>query len=493
MFKKYRFFAIIVFGLILSPGQVVNAARQSGTEAVMKSLAVPVAPSVSPLPPDWSAESDQAGAAFGTTAAAGDVNGDGYADLAVGAPEFDNGEDDEGRIFVYLGTASGLSSTSAWTAESDQTGARLGSSLSLGDVNGDGYADLSAGAPWYSNGQSKEGKVFVYYGSAEGLSAQPLWTSEGDKDGALFGWAIDLSGDMNGDGFAELAVGAMSYEAGQVDEGRAFLFQGSAAGLSLTPVWMGEGDQAEAGYGFSVGSAGDVNRDGFDDLLVGAPGYLDLKPQDGRVFLYHGSAGGLSRTASWKASGSDYGEMRFGDLAVRVGDVNGDGFGDILVGDYFRTVSAHLLRSTHLYYGSASGLEQAARWHVSSSFPDESYGASAGPAGDVNGDGLSDVIVGAPVALKAYLERAYFYTGGPTGLGRGPNWTAESDQIAADFGRAVGAAGDVDGDGYTDLFVGAPEYSHGQSKEGKLFVYYGSSIITVYRPNRYVYFPLLGR
>jgi len=108
-------------------------------------------------------------------ATAGDVNGDGYADAIVGAWAYDNGESDEGQAFVYLGSAAGPSTTAAWTAESDQTVAWFGTSVATaGDINGDGYADVIVGASRYDNGETDEGRAFVYYGNAgAGLSVKP--------------------------------------------------------------------------------------------------------------------------------------------------------------------------------------------------------------------------------------------------------------------------------------------------------------------------------
>ncbi len=122
--------------------------------------------------PAWSAESDQAYAWFGgSVSTAGDVNGDGYADVIVAAYNYDNSQAYEYRAYVYLGSASGLSAVHAWTAESDQTDASFGNSMSTaGDVNGDGYADVIIGAYNYDNGQTDEGRAYVYLGSASGLA-----------------------------------------------------------------------------------------------------------------------------------------------------------------------------------------------------------------------------------------------------------------------------------------------------------------------------------
>ncbi len=126
--------------------------------------------------PNWTAESNQVSAEFGqSVASAGDVNGDGFSDVIVGAPLFDNGETDEGRAYVYHGSASGLSTVPNWTAESNQAGARFGTSVaSAGDVNGDGFSDVIVGAPFFENGESEEGLAFVYHGSGTAFVTQTV-------------------------------------------------------------------------------------------------------------------------------------------------------------------------------------------------------------------------------------------------------------------------------------------------------------------------------
>src|SRR6266568_8640711 len=161
-----------------------------------------------------------------------------------------------------------------WKVVGDQRNALFGWSVgTAGDVNGDGYDDAIVGAYQYSNGQTDEGRAFVYYGSASGLSLTANWTAEGDQANAYFGTSVGTAGDVNGDGFDDVIVGAPDYTIGQTGEGRAYVYLGGADGLSLTPVWTAEGDQTYGHFGGSVGTAGDVNGDGFDDIIVGSPYY----------------------------------------------------------------------------------------------------------------------------------------------------------------------------------------------------------------------------
>src|SRR5204863_525256 len=147
-----------------------------------------------------------------------------------------------------------------------------------GDVNGDGYGDIIVGANLYDNGQSDEGAVFVYLGSAAGPSQVANWMAESNQVSSSFGSAVASAGDVNHDGFGEVIVGAKLYDNGQADEGAAFLWKGSAAGLGAngTPVnatWMAEANQALAELGCSVASAGDQNNDTFGDVVIGAHDY----------------------------------------------------------------------------------------------------------------------------------------------------------------------------------------------------------------------------
>src|SRR5262249_31782614 len=194
-----------------------------------------------------------------------------------GAPLYDNGQTDEGSAFLWLGAASGLGAngnpTNAdWSAESDLAGAEFGSAgAPAGDVEGDGYADVVIGAPALTNGDRNEGRAYVFSGSSTGLSATPSWTVESDQRDAFFGNAVGAAADVNGDGFGDVIVGSYVYDDGQTDEGAAFVYLGSPAGPAVAPAWSADGNQVGANFGISVAAAGDVNGDGFGDVIIRAP------------------------------------------------------------------------------------------------------------------------------------------------------------------------------------------------------------------------------
>lgn len=426
----------------------------------------------------WVTESNQDEAHYGSSVAtAGDVNGDGYSDVIVGAPLFDGGSSDEGRVYVYYGGASGPSTTAAWMTESNQDGAEYGASVSTaGDVNGDGFSDVIIGARFFDGGNTDEGRAFVYYGSASGLSTAPSWTAESDQDGAFFGNAVATAGDVNGDGYSDVIIGAYSYDGAAINGGRAYVYYGGAAGLSLTSAWESEVSQEGAEYGYAVATAGDLNGDGYSDVIIGAPFYDDGNSDEGRAYAYFGSATGLSAGAGWTAE-ADQDLAQFGYIVAPAGDINGDGFSDVLVGAPFFDGGNNDEGRAYVYQGSASGLAATAAWSTESDQVAAQFGFSVASAGDVNGDGYSDVIVGAYGydGGNANEGRAYVFLGSASGLSTAASWTAESDQDNAYYGYSVASAGDVNGDGYSDVIVGARLFDGGNTDEGRAYVYHGGA------------------
>jgi hypothetical protein len=428
--------------------------------------------------PSWTAEGNQTEAEFGrSVATAGDVNGDGYDDVIVGAPSYDNGEGGEGRAYLYLGSAYGPSATPSWTAESDQAGARFGISVaSAGDVNGDGYDDVIVGADRYDDVETNEGRAFLYLGSASGLSATPSWTADGDKWDAYFGISVSSAGDVNNDGCDDVVVGAYGYMNGISMNGRACVYLGSASGLPATPSWIAEGDGGF--FGYSVAGAGDVNGDSYDDIVVGAYSYENGEMEEGGAYLYLGSASGLSATPSWIVEGEQVGAY-FGISVASAGDVNGDGYDDVVIGASWYDDGEMQEGRACLHLGSASGLSTTPSWTAEGNHTEAFFGHSVASAGDVNDDGYDDLVVGAvgySSGVAVNDGRVYLYLGSALGTSPTSSWTAESDQADAWFGYSVASAGDVNGDSFDDVVAGALRWDNGETDEGRACLYMHDNI-----------------
>ncbi len=267
---------------------------------------------------------------------AGDVNGDGLDDFVVGAHYYDKTSVDQeaGKAYLYYGAGSGIVSTAAWTFVGENARDNLGYAVAgAGDVNGDGFADVIVGAPKNSDAGEYAGKLYLFYGSASGLPSTPSLTLTGSAANDEFGAALDLAGDVNGDGYDDIVVGAYHNEDVGYNAGKAYVYLGSPSGLVAPGVIIGTAERAGDEYGFAVDAAGDVNNDGFDDVIVGAHRY-DIDPgnataDNGKFYLYSGCIGGSAPTPMLSTTGNN---NRFGRSVSSAGDINQDGYDDVMAG-----------------------------------------------------------------------------------------------------------------------------------------------------------------
>jgi hypothetical protein len=418
--------------------------------------------------PKWYYESDQASASLGfSIGGAGDVNGNGFEDVVVGSPKYSGTTHKAGTVFAFYGSPGGLQSLPQWRFDGDQTGADLGAAVAAaGDINGDGFADILVAAPRYNHDQSREGRVYAFYGSSTGLPSTPNWQIESDLVEAYLGWSVAAAGDVNNDGFDDVIVGAKWARGSLDNEGMAQLYLGSKTGLASLPAWTIFGGQAGASLGTAVSPAGDINKDGYDDVIVGAPLYNSDEEDAGQALIFCGTSAGLEQAPCWTITGTQT-NGRLGEAVNGAGDVNGDGYDDLVIGEPGQD-------AVHLFAGTSAGLPTAPFWTAVSDQPGAQFGTAVHISSDINDDGYSDLLIGAYIysADQSQEGRIYAYYGGIGGPTAQPDWIAEGNKAEAEFGFALGGS-DVDGDGQAELLVGSPNYRKETELRGRAFLFEG--------------------
>ena len=481
-----------------------------------------------------------AGDSFGrSVSAGGDVNGDGIDDIVVGARRADpNGNSNAGSTYVVFGSDAGfaasldpstLNGANGFRVDGIDGGDQAGFSVSgHADVNGDGFDDVIVGAYFAEPNGTGESYV-VFGGNASGfqavldLSAPDLGAPgggvsvlEGLAVNDRFGWSVSDAGDVNGDGFDDVIVGT-PYGSVNGTAGESYVVFGSAAGLGVTfdPSTLngtngfrldgiGPGDRS----GYAVSSAGDVNGDGFDDVILGARLADGLTGADaGESYIVFGAAGGfaadldlstLNGTNGVRLDGVDPYD-RSGVSVSSAGDVNGDGFDDVIVGGWLASPGGSFAGESYVVFGSAAGIGTGGTFDLGSlngtngfridgSDAGDNSGRSVSSAGDVNGDGFDDLLVGAygadPTGGSAAGE-TYVVFGSATGAGTGGAFDLSTidgtngfrfDGIdPSDFsGRSVSGAGDVNGDGFADIAIGARSADPNGNSSGEAYVVFGT-------------------
>ncbi len=412
------------------------------------------------------------GAVGTSVAAVPDLDGDGLDEWLLGAPGA--GADEAGAVYLVSGTRSPASSVlgeSELVMEGGADRDALGTSVAaVADLDGDGLVELAIGAPDNDDGGVGAGAVYLLPSASGGDTVAILGLGAGDAAGSV----VRAAGDLTGDGVPDIVLGVPSSDQGASRGGAASVLSGAdldgATALGVAGVY---GDAASDMLGADAEATSDMDGDGVADLVVGAPGRDDGGSTAGAVYAFLG--GGLS---TWEPPSSAdvvlLGEAAFdeaGSALSGLGDFDGDGLDDLVVGapsyDSDAGAAYVILGSA----GLASTDVRSASAGVVAGGADSETGTSVAGLGDVDYDGLGDVLLGGPGAGTA--GEAYLVLGGNLGISSTSAADAVYEASAAGegVGAALGGGADHDGDGAADFVLGAP--TSGVDAEGAVSLFLG--------------------
>ncbi len=425
-------------------------------------------------------------AEFGFALAAGDLDGDGYADLAVGSPFVRGSTSGEGAVLLHQGSATGLPphSDERLVASDAAEGDELGTAVAfVGDVDGDGFGDLLLGVDVAdgSVGGASSGMAYLRYGALSGIDSSRELRLEPADGSDAWGLGIDVAaaGDVDGDGLADVIIG--------VEGGSPQLHLGGEDGLDEDgrPVTSSDTLAADAGFGRRVAGAGDIDGDGYADILVAAPGFVGEDDALGAVHAFYGAADGIDpgRESRVRLSDASLGDAApsvvFGSSVAGLGDLDDDGYDDVVIGAV--GVGSSDRGTAWTVTGGSDGLEAEALdlVFVAPLEASAELGAAVHGPGDLDGDGRVDLVFGDPGSSYAWSRGGLVGVafGDDAGLGLGglvdlfPDLDSHGDDPNS-LGHAL-ASGDFDGDGYVDVVAGDPDYRNDGDAWGAAWVFSG--------------------